>query len=310
MNNWEKLCKQINPLISKRVNEDILHSQFESCLQTIFNWDDANIKHKPPVKIGREKKQADIVLTGNDFGIVIEIKHPGIELDDEAKGQLFSYIRILKYKYGFLIGNEIVIFFDDDNNGEQPSEVARFDFDAKNVDGISLCDILHKEACSNEKLKEFMLTRIKSKQENEKNERLKKELLSNNGAKIKEILKEKLLLGGYKEEVIINIIRDITIYPKNNIIGSGDRPVPPPPIPPDNTSNDPVWEKIKKLKKQRNMSWIQLAEGCNTLLSKIPESDCRPNAKSFANVVIKETGLETKEILELLKKRGVYRETT
>ncbi|MDR1839831.1 MAG: hypothetical protein LBQ93_09665 [Treponema sp.] len=72
-----------------------------------------------------------------------------------------------------------------------------------------------------------------------------------------------------------------------------------------NTSNDPVWDKIKALRTQRNMSWKQLAEGCNTLLGKIPESDCRPGAKSFANVVIKETQLGVKEILKLLNKYGV-----
>ena len=300
MNNWEKLCKQINPLISKGVKEDILHSQFEMWLQTIFNWDEADIIHGHPVQFGREKKQADIVLKrGNDFGIVIEMKRPDIELDDEAKSQLTSYMRGLKYKYGFLIGNEMVIFYDDDAIGEQPLEAARFEFDIKNTDGVSLCDILSKEVCSNEKLKEYMLTRIKSRQEQEKNKRLKNELLGNNGAKIKEILKEKLLLDGYKEEVISNIISDI------NILDVGDEePFSIKPIPLDNTSNDPVWNKIKKLKKQRNMSWIQLAEGCNAILGKIPASACRPNAKSFANVVIKETGLEAKEILELLNKYG------
>jgi hypothetical protein len=244
LNNWEKLCKQINPLISKGVDEDILHSQFEMYLQTIFNWDDANIKHKPPVQIGREKKQADIVLTSNDFGIVIEMKHPGIELDDEARSQLFGYMRILNYKYGFLIGNEMIIFYDDDTIGEQPLEVVRFNFDAKNVDGISLCDILDKKNCSNEKLKEFMLMMIKNRQEKEKNERLKFELLNNNGARIKEILKEKLLFDGYKEEVIINIISDIAIYPKNHIDGSGGGPVPLPSKPQDNTPRDNTIEQF------------------------------------------------------------------
>ena len=209
MNNWEKLCKQINPLISKGVNEDILHSQFEMWLQTIFNWDEADILHKPSVQFGREKKEADTVLKGNDFGIVIEMKRPDIELDDEAKSQLTSYKRGLKYKYGFLIGNEIIIFYDDDTIGEQPLEAARFDFNINNVDGIALSDILDKSICSNEKLKEYVDTRIKQKKEIEQKENLKNELLANNGAKIKEILKNKLMSDGYNEEVICGILNDI-----------------------------------------------------------------------------------------------------
>jgi hypothetical protein len=209
MNNWEKLCTQINPLINRGVDEDLLHLQFESYLKAIFNWDDTDIKHKPSVQIGREKKQADIVLIGNDFGIVIEMKRPDIELDDEAKNQLFGYMRILKYKYGFLIGNKIVIFYDDDTIGEQPLEAARFDFDIKNVDGISLSDILDKSICSNEKLKEYVDTRIKQKKDGEQKEKLKNELLADNSAKIKEILKNKLISDGYNEETICSVLDDI-----------------------------------------------------------------------------------------------------
>ena len=50
------------------------------------------------------------------------------------------------------------------------------------------------------------------------------------------------------------------------------------------------------------MSWEQLREGCNALLESI--TDYRPNAKSFANKVIKETGLSVNEIIELLEKNG------
>jgi len=70
------------------------------------------------------------------------------------------------------------------------------------------------------------------------------------------------------------------------------------------TSNDPVWDKIKGLRTQRHISWEQLAEGCNTLLGKIPESNCRPGARAFANKVIRETGLKAKEVLDLLNKYG------
>ena len=73
------------------------------------------------------------------------------------------------------------------------------------------------------------------------------------------------------------------------------------------TQDDPIWIKIKEIRRQRNMSWVQLAEGCNTFLHNKTEAYCRPSAKSFANVVIKETGLDAKKILELMEQNGILK---
>ena len=59
-----------------------------------------------------------------------------------------------------------------------------------------------------------------------------------------------------------------------------------------------LWQKLQLLRSQRNQSWAQLREGCATLL--IPGTPCRPGARSFANVVIRETGKTPKEIIQLL----------
>jgi hypothetical protein len=66
----------------------------------------------------------------------------------------------------------------------------------------------------------------------------------------------------------------------------------------EGNNKDANWEIIKKLRSERNMSWVQLREGCNAILGNITEY--RPNAKSFANKVIKETGLSVNELIELL----------
>jgi hypothetical protein len=41
MNNWQKVCKQIRPLIKTDVLEDTLHQSFEALLETVLNWDKA-----------------------------------------------------------------------------------------------------------------------------------------------------------------------------------------------------------------------------------------------------------------------------
>lgn len=63
------------------------------------------------------------------------------------------------------------------------------------------------------------------------------------------------------------------------------------------------WAKMCALKKERRMSWVQLREGCEALIS--GDKPSRAGAKSFANTVIRETGLTAHEVLGVLGERGV-----
>jgi hypothetical protein len=218
MDNWQKLCEQVIPLIKNNATEDLFHSLFETYLKTIFNWDIGSIRHKMPVPMGRDIKEADIVLVGSNYGIVIEMKNPSVVLGDKEIGQLTSYMRILGYKFGFLIGNEFRVFYDDDTNSGTPIQIASFEFDPNNSDGISLCNILDKSICSNEKLKEYAIMHIKRMETQQKMKQLKTELLNNNGEKIKEIIKNKLMSDGYDENYINDILNNIVISykPTNN----------------------------------------------------------------------------------------------
>jgi hypothetical protein len=62
--------------------------------------------------------------------------------------------------------------------------------------------------------------------------------------------------------------------------------------------DDPTWLRICALKKEKHMSWVQLREGCGAVAEGV--SAARPGAKSFANTVIRETGLTALEIVALL----------
>jgi hypothetical protein len=152
MNNWQKVCIQINPLIKRDVAEEVYHEQFVSCLQTIFNWNIANIKVEQPVRMGSTDKYADIVLAGNGFGIVIEMKRPSVALGDNEAGQLSSYMRVLGKRYGLLVGNKIKVFYDNDKESSAATEIASFDFDGDNSEGTAFCEILDGSNCSSESI--------------------------------------------------------------------------------------------------------------------------------------------------------------
>jgi hypothetical protein len=160
--------------------------------------------------MGRDTKQADIVLKGNDFGIVIEMKRPDNDLNNGEEIQLFSYMRFLRHKYGLLIGKKVKVFYDDDDaNNDNPLEIASFGFDDNNTEGIALGNILDKANCSNEKLKEYAAERIKRNQTVRKLKHLKNELAAKGGEKIKEIVKNKLIDDGYEEKDVLAILDDI-----------------------------------------------------------------------------------------------------
>lgn len=219
MNNWEKLCTQITPLINGNVSEEIYHSVFVSCLKTIFNWTNNSIKDKLSVHMGSTPKEADIVLEGIDFNIVIEMKQPNLTLGRDHVAQLISYMRVLGCKYGFLIGNQIKMFYDYDQS-KKPNEIDEliaFNFNINNEDGIELGNILDHSICTSAKLYEFSKIKLESLQKKHQIKNLKKDLIANNYEKIKNILTEKLSSDGLEKEIVKNILDDIFKQVNSNI---------------------------------------------------------------------------------------------
>lgn len=64
-----------------------------------------------------------------------------------------------------------------------------------------------------------------------------------------------------------------------------------------------TWNLIKRIKSDKHMSWVQLREGCNAILTR--NNKCRAGAKSFANKAIKQAGTTASEIIEMLDARNL-----
>ena len=233
MNNWQKLCKQVAPLIKGNVPEETYHLSFVSCLMTIFNWNDSNIKDKVSVPMGSSTKEADIVLEGKDFNIVIEMKKPSVMLGNDQAGQLISYMRILGCKYGLLVGNRLKFFYDYDQT-KKPNEIMEtpvitIDFNENDDEGKTLGELLDYSVCSKEKLYAYSKTKLEAVLYAIKKEQWKRDLAANNYEKIRETIKKGLLPDGYDEDFIQNIVSDMTIFFGKR----GNDPEPPVPVNPD-----------------------------------------------------------------------------
>ena len=66
---------------------------------------------------------------------------------------------------------------------------------------------------------------------------------------------------------------------------------------------DDKWSSISSIRDKMHMSWVQLREGCNAILT--GSSNYRAGAKTFANKAIKETGATAMEIINMLDDRNL-----
>lgn len=167
MTNWERLCNSVKYYTVKKHNSEMNERDFEchfrEYLQNIFGWyqDNEEIQRQYPVYFGHEKvKYADIVVLVNEEekipNIVIELKWKvGLE-DNDARVQLFSYMKQLEVEFGILTnGISFQLFYKPLGVRGEPRKIFSTNYLANNVIGIKLGEILTKKNYSEEKMREF-----------------------------------------------------------------------------------------------------------------------------------------------------------
>ncbi|MBQ9018475.1 type I restriction enzyme HsdR N-terminal domain-containing protein [Candidatus Saccharibacteria bacterium] len=145
------------------MNEKDFECHFREYLQNIFGWyqNDDEIQRQFPIYFGHEKvKYADIVVLVNDKekvpNIVIELKWKvGLE-DNDARVQLFSYMKQLETEFGVLTnGISFQLFYKPLGMRGEPKKVFSTNYLANNVIGVRFGEILTRENYSSEKMRDF-----------------------------------------------------------------------------------------------------------------------------------------------------------
>ena len=167
MTNWERLCDSVKYYTIKNHNSGMDERDFEchfrEYLQNIFGWyqDDEEVRRQFPVYFGHEKvKYADIVILvdGKEKtpNIVIELKWKvGLE-DNDARVQLFSYMKQLEVEFGILTnGISFQFFYKPLGVRGEPRKIFSTNYLANNVIGIKFGEILTRNNYSEEKMREF-----------------------------------------------------------------------------------------------------------------------------------------------------------
>jgi len=280
---WVSLCHNLTPLIRLGVPEETYQQLFEAQLKTTFSWDETGMQRKVLIPVGSAGKlEGDIVLSGPDTKMVIEMKKPGVALTPKQAGQLKSYMKLTSSKFGLLVGDRIKVYYDDDSTDETV-EVADIPFDLKSEEGADLATVLRQANFSEVRLRDFCVKQIKRAESAKEMAELKELLLANGGLRIKEIVKSKLVQDGYKEPKIDALLADIQISQDDGMITpvKKSKPVvkPKSPAPPpsqlsgrvyqEHISENPVAESpvfILENKKNNVYARAQMIDGKFTVL--------------------------------------------
>lgn len=196
---------------------------------------------KPTVSVGSKKGIIpDIVIKKEDENVfVVELKRIGIDLSDENVAQLKSYMRLLRLRFGILIGKSIQVFYES-NEEKDIVKICEADFQDDDVLGPQIIKLLSKKEYEEERFERFCKDQIKISTEERKIREDVDFLCSEKG---KEYIKE-LLLIEYSDEVINRL--NITIREISNSIG----PIKPGPEIPEDLSRkggEIIQEWIKRI---------------------------------------------------------------
>ncbi len=213
---WKEVCFHLSKDIKPDIREDFFEQKVLTVLEK-FGWHQykGEIKKKRPIQVGRQIYiEPDLVLFGLDKKpeIVVEVKRPILSLSDEQTvQQLTSYMRLLKADYGFLIRNEIHIYYDGSLNPEHyPMLLTKNPFDPESEDGMMLIKILNRTSFLENKFDAYLRQCIDRQQKEKALKDLKNLLVSDKTKeKIIEFLKKEF--ADYGAEIVTATLQSIEV---------------------------------------------------------------------------------------------------
>ena len=180
---WNKFVYELCEAKKKNMDENEYHSLIEIQLQ-LLGWAKYNgeICHKPNIPIGNNQSiQPDILIKKDgEEQFVVEVKRPVHIQKDRERQQLVSYMRQLKLKIGIYIGEHIEVFYDHPNNKDAVS-VLKVALELDNTKGVRFVELFSKKQFNDSDIVTFCEERIKEMQRQENLNKIKENLVSEDG---------------------------------------------------------------------------------------------------------------------------------
>lgn len=203
--------------------ESTYQREIENCFK-ILGWRKTNntLQSQVTIPIGSNNFiRPDIVLqkeneNGNIVPVIaVEIKRPDNIKSERQELQLFSYMRQLRLNFGLYIGEKIQLYYDAQDNKENPiaNPVLVMTINIKDTDnnGDVFCELFTYEQCSSEKIENYCKESLKRKQEYARLKERMSDFMQDAKENVKELIKNMLLSEGFTEERIDKELTKIDI---------------------------------------------------------------------------------------------------
>lgn len=169
MNKWNELCYIAHTHQRKNSKEEIFQVEIENFFEKL-GWarSKGEIVAQYPVQMGSTTKKADIaIVSAEKLQLIVELKQPNVSVE-KHKEQLISYMRVLKLRFGVLIGDKFQLYYDDfEQEGTEAQKVFEADFLENNTQASELLLLLTKEQFGKEKLLSFSEKQLEKIQESD-----------------------------------------------------------------------------------------------------------------------------------------------
>lgn len=225
MNKWNELCYILFENLPSNISEQLFELKVVQAFEKL-GWSQFNneIIVRESIQLGASNRiTPDLILKSKEKGnlFIVEVKKPSIEVDNLTfKGQLSSYMGILRLDIGILIGNKIQVFIDGKFfNKNDIVVIEEIEFKRENEKGLQFIELFSKENFNKEKIEKLALEKIQQLKDIEDYKKLKNELFSKSfDEKIKNYLKTELLTE-YQENIIDNVftLLEIKLENKNEL---------------------------------------------------------------------------------------------
>ncbi|MEM8521521.1 hypothetical protein [Flavobacterium sp. PL12] len=222
MEKWNELCYMLSENIPSNMSEQLFELKVIQAFEKL-GWSEYNneIIVRESIQVGASNRiSPDLVLKSKELGnlFVVEVKKPSFEIDNLTfKGQLSSYMGIMRVDVGILIGNKIQLFLDGRFFKENGIIlIDEIDFERDNNKGLNFVKLFSKENYNREKIENYAKEKTLESKEIEGFKKLKNQLLSGNyNEKIVTYLKTELLKE-YNENIIDKVFQILEVKIANN----------------------------------------------------------------------------------------------
>jgi hypothetical protein len=223
--NYQEIWQEICFILSENVKENVVERDFEHQVlraMEVLGWREfkGEIERQISIQVGRQGVlRPDLVIYGDDKKalIVIEVKRPQEDISrDDSRSQLKSYMRQMKADFGFLVGNEIRIYYDGNLNPKADSFlIDKIPFIKSDKAGINFAKMFEKSNFLSGTYLQILKKKIRKFNIKKEAQKLKDTLLS-------EKTKEKIIgflkkeFADFDSDVFASVMPEINISIESN----------------------------------------------------------------------------------------------